>query len=283
MHKAIAVILLSAILAAGSTILERANALYERTEYDAALRILQGAPASDAAALALAGKAHFGKADYDPAYKALEKAVEAAPGNDHYWNWLGKAYGRRAETGNFLTAPGFAKKCRRAFERSVELNPRNAEAASDLFQYYLNAPGFLGGGVEKAEAISRRMREAAPAEHHFMQAELARKRGDLAATEKHLRKAMELEPDEAGRALDLAVFLLRTGRYEESGRLFDSARQVEPPEPKALFVEAQAYIEAKRNLPGARLLLERYLASEITPDDPPRREAEKLLRKVNGG
>ena len=39
-------------------------------------------------------------------------------------------------------------------KKSVELNPKNTEALSDLFEYYLEAPGFLGGGLDKAEAIA---------------------------------------------------------------------------------------------------------------------------------
>jgi hypothetical protein len=33
----------------------------------------------------------------------------------------------------------------------------------------------------------------------------------------------------------------------------------------------------------ARTLLEKYLASALTPDDPSRQEAEKLLHQASGG
>jgi hypothetical protein len=49
-----------------------------------------------------------------------------------------------------------------------------------------------------------------------------------------------------------------------------------------LFGRAQAYVESKRNLPEARQLLSRYLRTPLTPDDPPRAEAEKLLREIGG-
>jgi hypothetical protein len=47
-----------------------------------------------------------------------------------------------------------------------------------------------------------------------------------------------------------------------------------------LFVRAEAYIQQKRNLNDARRLLERYLASPLTPDDPPREDARALLSKA---
>ena len=46
-----------------------------------------------------------------------------------------------------FTATGLASKARQNFERAVQLDPQNREALSDLFEYYLEAPGFLGGGL----------------------------------------------------------------------------------------------------------------------------------------
>ena len=51
-------------------------------------------------------------------------------------------------------APGHASKAHRYFEKAVELDPKNLEAMNDLFEYYLEAPGFLGGGFDKAQALA---------------------------------------------------------------------------------------------------------------------------------
>jgi hypothetical protein len=48
------------------------------------------------------------------------------------------------------------------------------------------------------------------------------------------------------------------------------------------FAEARVDIENHRNLEHARGLLEGYLHASLTPDDPPRQEAEKLLRRAGG-
>ena len=44
--------------------------------------------------------------------------------------------------------------------RRWQLDPNNREAVANLFEYYLEAPGFLGGGVEKAEAVIHAHRQA---------------------------------------------------------------------------------------------------------------------------
>ena len=49
-----------------------------------------------------------------------------------------------------------------------------------------------------------------------------------------------------------------------------------------MFAKADLYIKSKRNLDVARDLLKRYLSSTLTPDDPPRADAEKLLKQVQG-
>ena len=49
-----------------------------------------------------------------------------------------------------------------------------------------------------------------------------------------------------------------------------------------MFAKADLYIQSKRNLDQAKELLKRYLNSPLTPDDPPRADAEKLLKRVEG-
>lgn len=56
--------------------------------------------------------------------------------------------------------------CRKAFERAVQLNPSNVEALNDLFEYYLEAPGFLGGGLDKASDAANRIGKLDPVEQH---------------------------------------------------------------------------------------------------------------------
>jgi hypothetical protein len=58
------------------------------------------------------------------------------------------------------------------------------------------------------------------------------------------------------------------------------AAELAPNNPQFLFARAQTYIQQKRNLKDARQLLERYLASPLTPDDPPRENARALLSQA---
>src|SRR5579871_6539721 len=123
----------------------RAHGLYQQTDYAGSLEVLAGSKEQDAAVFLLMGQDYFMLAQYKKATDYLEKAVALAPQNAEGFLWLGRAYGRRAEIANPFTAPGYASKARQMFERSVALDPTSREAVGDLFDYYLDAPGFLGG------------------------------------------------------------------------------------------------------------------------------------------
>ena len=271
----------TAVALASPAHLERALELYQRTDYDAALRILLPAPDKDGPAFQLIGQCYYMQGNPKKASEFFEKAVAADPGSSDYRLWLGRAYGRRADTSSFVTAPSFATKARLNFEKAVELDPRNLEAVNDLFEYYLDAPGFLGGGLEKAAALAQRIGELDPAEYHYAQARLAEKRKQFQTAENQLRRAAELAPRQVGRVVDLAKFLAKQGRYQESDEAFLEARKIAPDAPRVLFEQASVYIRSRRNMELAKELLKRYLESPLTPDDPPRSKAEALLRQAS--
>jgi tetratricopeptide (TPR) repeat protein len=270
-------------LCAGQVDLAEARQLYGHTDYRGALKILLSGDPDLGPVQFWIGRSYFMLGEYKKAQEAFEKAVAASPRNSEYYNWLGKAYGRRAETSSFITAPSYAAKARDNLEKAVILDPHNSEAVSDLFEYYLDAPGFLGGGIDKATALSVKIGEMDPAEGQYAMAVIAEHRKEFNSAEAHFRRAMELAPRQVGRVLDLAKFLAKQGRTQESDQVFAQAEKVAPDDPRILFERASTYIQGKRNTDQARELLRQYLKSPLTPDYPSREEAEKLLKTASSG
>jgi tetratricopeptide (TPR) repeat protein len=261
---------------------DRAHKLYNITEFQQSLEALHAIPNKDFAVYELMGRDYYGLGDFRKASEALEKAVALEPGNSEAHMWLGRAYGRRAETSSMITAPGLANKARQFFEKATQLNPANLEAQSDLFEYYLEAPGFLGGGVDKASATAAQIARINPADGHWAQAKLAEKRKEYSSAEAQLRRAAEIAPQQIGRLIDLARLFTKQGRYQDADLSLAKAEQIAPHSAALMFAKADLYIKGKRNLDVARQLLMQYLSSHLTPDDPPRSEAEKLLKQVQG-
>ena len=261
--------------------LKQAENLYQHTEYEAALRLLRAqAPSSEA--YLLVGKCHMMLGDFRKATDAFEKLVAANPKNSDYVLWLGRSWARRAETSSPLTAPINASKARGLFERAVALNtdPKNHDAMDDLFDYYVNAPGFLGGGFDKAEALAERIEKVDPAQGHSDRAEIARRRKEIGRAEQELRRAVQIAPHEVGHCVELALLLARQGRVQESDAVLEQAARTAPGNPRLLYGRARVYIETHRNLGQAKALLQQYMRSNLTPDDPSREDARKLLKQA---
>jgi len=277
-----ALLTLAASLWAGSPDLEQARKLYNLTEFDQSLQVLQAAPAKDGAVYALMGRNYYMLGDHKRATDALEHAVAADPSNAEYCLWLARAYGRRAETSSPFTAPGQAFKARQYFEKSVALDPHNVEALSDLFEYYLEAPGFLGGGMDKAHAMVPRIAAISPAEGYWAESRIAEKRKEYGDAEAQLRRAIDAAPQKIGKLIELARFLAGQGRIQEADQSLARAEALAPGTPRLMYARADLYIHTGRNRDQARQLLQRYLACKLTPDDPPRADALKLLKQVQG-
>lgn len=281
MRICVLTLLIAAFVSAATPEWTRAHNLYQQTEYRQSLALLerQQAP-KDAATLQLMAQNLFMLGEYKRATDVFEKAVALDPNNPKLVHWLGRTYGRRAETANPFSAPGFASKTRQMFEKAVELDPTDKDALGDLLDYYLEAPGFLGGGTHKAEQLAQMILKQDQAEGHYAQGIVADRKKEYDAAEQQFRRAAELAPRQVGRVLVLARYLANHGRVKESDALFEQAARMAPNSPRVMFDRASTYINEKRDLDEARKLLQRYLKSPLTPDDPPRERAEALLKKL---
>jgi tetratricopeptide (TPR) repeat protein len=260
---------------------ERARDLYQRTEYQSSLNLLLPLANKDASEFQLLGQDYFMLGEYKKATDEFDRALGFGNGSAQLYVWAGRAYGRRAETSGPFTAPGLASRCRKYFEIAVQMNILDKEATGDLFDYYLGAPGFLGGGMNKAQELARKVAAQDPAEGQHLLAILSEKSKEYDAAEQHLRQAIQLAPKQAGRVMELARFLAQRGRAKESDALFDQAEHMAPENHSILFYRAQTYIETNRNLGEARVLLQNYLRATLGPDDPPRQRAQELLSKTH--
>ena len=94
---------------------------------------------------------------YRAAQALLEQAIVLKPTDSEYHRWLGKSYGRIAEGSILLTAFYYATKARKSFETAVALDAHNTLAMRDLLEFYVEAPGIMGGGMDKARPLARRL------------------------------------------------------------------------------------------------------------------------------
>jgi tetratricopeptide (TPR) repeat protein len=224
---------------------------------------------NDAASHNLLCRAYFSVNNWDRAIAACEKAIALDPNNSEYHLWLGRSYGEKADTVNFLSAAGLAKKVRSEFEKSVALDPKNWAARTDLAEFYLEAPGIVGGGQDKARAQADALDALNPAKAHWVRARLAEKNKDNATAEKEYRAAIEASHGGANAWLNLAGFYRKTGRLDDMQDALRHAAAAPMDQPEVLVDAASTLLRANRDLPFATQLLRRYLASNTVEQAPP--------------
>jgi len=76
-----------------------------------------------------------------------------------YYVWLGHAHTKDISTASFLRQPIIARRIRSSYDKAVELDSTNADAAQARAEYYMNAPGIAGGGMDKARAEAARLKK----------------------------------------------------------------------------------------------------------------------------
>jgi cytochrome c-type biogenesis protein CcmH/NrfG len=233
----------------------------------------------DANSYNLLCRAHMLVEDWDAGIRACQKAVALEPTNSRYHLWLGRVYGEKADHSSFWSAAVLAKKVRAEFETAVRLDPNDVEARSDLGEYYLEAPGMMGGGKDKAESEAQQISSLDPAQAHLMKARIAEKKSDLAVAENEYRAAIQASGNRPGTWLGLAEFYRRNGRFDQMQNAIEHISASSQSSPYVLMRAAEILARAKREIPLAAQLVRRYLSGD-TVEDAPAFKAHYLLGKL---
>jgi tetratricopeptide (TPR) repeat protein len=260
----------------------QANALLQQGRVDeatASLHQLLNAQPGDAMAHQLLCRAAYAQEIADDAIRECELAVAHAPSSSENQMWLARAYGFKASHANPIAALNLAIKVRVAFERAVQLDPENIDALSDLGEFYVAAPSFIGGGLDKAQALAARMQPRYPAKAHRLLALIAEKKKDILLAETEFINAVA-----AGKApeayIDLGHFYQRHGKPDKMLDALKSAVNADHRKGPALVDAASILTDAHRSPDLAENLLRTYLASPAKSDDAPAFKAHLQLGKL---
>ena len=236
---------------------------------------LESSP-SDASAYNYLCRAYLAVGDWDHSISSGEKSIGLSPDNAEYHLWLGRAYGEKAGHVNPFSAASLAGKVRREFERAVQLDPKNVDARSDLAEFYLDAPGIMGGGQDKARTQAAELAALSPEKAHYLNGRLAEKNKDQDGAEKEYLAAVEATKGRALEWFNLALFYRHNGREEEMEKTLLKAADA-PGGNEVLVETAEILIRAGRNLPTAEKLVRRYLASDDPSEKAPLFKAHYVL------
>jgi tetratricopeptide (TPR) repeat protein len=144
-----------------------------------------------------------------------EKAVRLDPAVARYHRQLAEVQGVMAQHAGIFQQLSLARRFRKEIGIALQLDPRDVQAHRDLIEFYLLAPGLLGGDAQKAGQVVEQIATIDTGEGFLAKARIADFRKNPAETEAMLRRAAEVRPPLYKAQIALAEFYLRPGRHNE--------------------------------------------------------------------
>ena len=208
--------------------------------------------------------------DYEAAAGFFEKAVAQNPNNAEAHFHLGEAYGSLALKANMFKQAFLASKTHREFARAVELDPNYLDARWGLMEYYMLAPGFMGGDENKALAEAAEMKKRDVMRGHQAYAYIygRQKKPDLAR--KEFIDAVKEDPNSPKTHYFLGIsFLTADKNYKQAAEEFEMSVKLDPNYMPGWFQIGHMAALSGANLSRGEEALQKYLAYTPVHDDPP--------------
>jgi len=256
------VLFCASLYATWARALETPADLLARGRVDEAISALNGtiaAQPTSSQSYGLLCRAYFSLGEWDHAISACEKAISLDQNSAEFHLWLGRAYGEKADAAGFLSAAGLAKKSRAELEKAIGLDPFSVEAHTDLAEFYLEAPGIVGGGKDKAKAQADSLLKLSPVHAHWVLGRLAEKDKDGAKAEKEYRAMIDVSHGSAWSWLSLGLYYKHNNRLDPMQEALQHVLDAPVDRPEALVDAASTLYKTQRDLPLAAQLLRRYL------------------------
>ena len=230
-----------------------------------ALTVATAKSPDDAPLQFLLGQCYYELREFTRAVSSFERSVQLFPNQSEYHDWLGKAYGRRAEETILLSAMSWARKTHREFEVAVHLDPSNFQAQRDLIRYEMYAPSIVGGGDDRALKHIEDLEKI-----DALQGQLAR--GEFFATKKRFpeadtvfAKVLESNTDRIGVYFEAADYYRDRQNPAKMGMAIAAAEQIDSEDRRLKFYRGVLLVLNKKNPAEAESMLKSYIAT--VPDN----------------
>lgn len=203
--------------------------LFRQGKYDDAKKVFAERVAknrNDANALFYMGRIAEETNQFNEAVDWYEKALKLNDTSATYHFWLGSATGELAQNASKFKQPFLARKVKSEFEKASQLDPRMLQPRQGLVDFYVMAPGIMGGSLEKAHQQANEIKKLHPYRGQYAEARIASRQKNVVAEgkayEDALAAAKVAAPDSTSPWFSLAAYYRRNARWDEAFALYDS-------------------------------------------------------------
>jgi len=216
----------------------------------------------------------------ESAIKAGETAAALAPKNAQTHYWLGNAYGARIGQVGMMSKMSLAPKLRDAFEATVKLDPNNIEARSALVEYYLQAPGFMGGSKDKAMLQANEIAKRDEPRGHVVRAQIYMFEKNYPAALKSFEAAHAAKPENENIRMGLGVAYQEAQRWNDAYRHFRAWVAQDAKAAGAWYQIGRTSAVSGLQLEEGITALQKYLVLPRAQNDPPNKNAYHRLGQL---
>jgi tetratricopeptide (TPR) repeat protein len=241
---------------------DAAKQAFDKGEYGKAIELLKAAEGkgpSDGEIQLLLAKSYLELNQYDAAVSRAEKAVAINPKSSEYHQWLGEAYGGKADHVSMFSAYPLARKTQKEFQIAVQLDEKNFNAMQDLIEYDCTAPSIVGGGEEKAQPLIQKLMSLDAAQGQYAAGNCKAVKKDYEAADAEFSKALESKPKSPELIYNIGDYFVQRGQADKLATVADLGDAAAPGDPRGKFYSAVGWIMKGEKLPEAEKLLREYL------------------------
>jgi tetratricopeptide (TPR) repeat protein len=252
----------------GQSKIEVAKKLFDEQKFAEASKILTPIKSESteyAVAQYYLGRIALETKKYDDAQDYFERAIEKNEKVAEYHSWLGNTYGIIARDGNMIKKAMLAPKMKKEWEKAIALEPKDMDSRTSLIQYYLQAPAFAGGSVDKAKEVAYQIVKLKPAEGHLQLGNIYLSEKKRNEAEKEFKEMVKADPAYVS---GLASFYVKEKKYDQAFTLFEEALKTNPNDMSAVYQLGKTSAISGTKLERGEECLKKYLAYKPKVNEP---------------
>jgi len=256
------------LISFAQTSLEKGKSFYENKKFAEAEKSLKTIPEKNtdyAASRYYLGRIAFDKKDYDAAVDYFEEATKINNKQSDYYQWLGDTYGSIAQNANVFKQGLLAPKMKKAWESAIALDPKNLDARSSLIQFYLQAPGFMGGSIDKAKETAKQIIAIKPAEGHRQMGNVFNYEKKYPEAEKEYLEMVKIDPTYLS---GLANFYVEQKKYDKAFGLYEDALRKNAQDFVSFYLIGRTAAVSGQRLEQGEESLKKYLSYQPKLTEP---------------
>jgi len=212
------------------------------------------------------GRVYMALKEFEDASDSFEEAVELEKDNSEYHFHLGRAYGADAQESNIISQAILAPKIKTQFEIAVSLDGNNIGARVGMAQFYLRAPGFMGGDVDKAMEQGKALLELDEPQGRMILAQVYQEKDQPDLADEQYKLLLDKYGNDkkyAGIYNNYGYRLLNQKKYDEAIEIFKKQVELVPDRANSYDSLGDGYKKAGK----LKLAIEQYKkALEINPE-----------------